>query len=206
MGNGLQTPAWYHVSFASALDEWHPIVSGRLMIKTYYTYMPSPIGRLLLAGSDAWLKCISFPEGKGARRPDPNWEADAAPFDQAMRQLEAYFAGELRRFDLPLAPEGTAFQRAVWAALGNIPYGVTVSYGEIAHRIGNPQAARAVGGANGSNPIPIVIPCHRVIGSSGRLTGYGGGLHIKAALLDFERGISRSEKGMIPIFKPMCPK
>jgi methylated-DNA-[protein]-cysteine S-methyltransferase len=106
---------------------------------------------------------------------------------EAVRQLRAYFAGELQAFDLPLAPQGTPFQLAVWKHLCEIPYGETISYGELARRIGNPNASRAVGLANGSNPIPIVIPCHRVIGSNGKLTGYGGGLPIKEKLLGLER-------------------
>ena len=106
---------------------------------------------------------------------------------ETIRQLRAYFAGELEAFDLPLAPQGTPFQLAVWKRLCEIPYGETISYGELARRIGNPNASRAVGLANGSNPIPIVIPCHRVIGSNGKLTGYGGGLPIKEKLLALER-------------------
>src|SRR5690606_32489233 len=102
-------------------------------------------------------------------------------------QLGAYFAGELQAFDLPLAPEGTPFQRTVWQALQSIPYGQTISYGELAQEIGRPTASRAVGAANGRNPLPIVIPCHRVIGGNGSLTGYGGGLRFKKALLSLER-------------------
>jgi methylated-DNA-[protein]-cysteine S-methyltransferase len=106
--------------------------------------------------------------------------------DEAIRQLRAYFAKKLTRFDLPLQPEGTPFQIEVWRELQTIPYGKVISYGELAKRIGKPRASRAVGGANGSNPIPIIIPCHRVIGSNGKLTGYAGGLHIKEALLKLE--------------------
>ena len=106
---------------------------------------------------------------------------------KTVSQLRSYFAGEREEFDLPLAPEGTPFQQEVWRRLCEIPYGETISYGELARRIGNPQASRAVGLANGSNPIPIVIPCHRVIGSNGKLTGYGGGLPIKEKLLALER-------------------
>jgi len=106
---------------------------------------------------------------------------------KAIDQLHSYFAGELEAFDLPLAPEGTPFQQSVWRNLCEIPFGKTISYGELAQRIGNPKASRAVGLANGSNPIPIVIPCHRVIGSNGKLTGYGGGLPIKEKLLALER-------------------
>ena len=103
------------------------------------------------------------------------------------QQLEAYFAGELQRFDLALAPDGTDFQQAVWQALTTIPYGATCSYGEIARQIGKPKASRAVGAANGQNPIPIIIPCHRVIGSTGKLTGFGGGLAAKEILLELEQ-------------------
>ena len=106
---------------------------------------------------------------------------------EALRQLRAYFAGDLEGFDLQLAPDGTPFQQKVWKALCKIPYGETISYGELAKRIGNPNASRAVGLANGSNPIPIIIPCHRVIGSNGKLTGYGGGLPIKEKLLALEK-------------------
>jgi methylated-DNA-[protein]-cysteine S-methyltransferase len=120
-------------------------------------------------------------------RPNPSWRHDASPFGEAVRQLQAYFAGQLETFDLALSPQGTPFQLAVWRLLCEIPYGQTISYGELARRLGNPNAARAVGLANGSNPIPIVIPCHRVIGSNGKLTGYGGGLPIKEKLLALER-------------------
>jgi methylated-DNA-[protein]-cysteine S-methyltransferase len=114
---------------------------------------------------------------------------DAVPFVEAKRQLAAYFRGDLEEFDLPLAPAGTEFQRRVWQELARIPYGATISYGELARRVGNPKAARAVGLANGRNPVPIVVPCHRVIGSDGRLSGYGGGLGRKEALLALERAV-----------------
>lgn len=110
---------------------------------------------------------------------------------EAARQLLAYFAGELRRFELPLEPEGTAFERRVWDAVAAIPYGDTRSYAEIARAVGSPGAARAVGAANGANPLPILIPCHRVVGSNGALTGYGGGLELKRRLLDLESGRAR---------------
>jgi methylated-DNA-[protein]-cysteine S-methyltransferase len=152
-----------------------------------YTYMPSPAGRLLLAGDDEALRFLLFAEGRHPAGPEPGWRPDDAPLREAVRQLEAYFAGELTEFTLPLDPAGTAFQRSVWAALCEIPYGETISYGELARRIGKPQAVRAVGAANGQNPIAIIVPCHRVIGSNGKLTGYGGGLPIKEALLALER-------------------
>ncbi len=153
-----------------------------------YTHMQSPVGRLLLAANDVGLTCIGFPEGKGAREPEPGWAADPGPFAEVIRQLRAYFSGDLRRFALALAPQGTPFQMAVWKELCGIPYGGTATYAEIASLIGKPRAVRAVGAANGRNPIPIVIPCHRVIGSDGRLTGYGGGLDVKEKLLALERG------------------
>ena len=153
-----------------------------------YTYMKSPIGRLLLAGDESGLGLIGFPEGRMVIEPAAAWIEARHVFAEAIRQLEAYFAGELRDFDLPLAPQGTPFQLDVWARLREIPYGQTISYGELAMRIGNPKASRAVGMANGRNPLPIVVPCHRVIGSSGKLTGFGGGLPTKEALLALERG------------------
>ncbi len=157
------------------------------MEDVYFTYFDSPIGRLLLAGNDNGLKRIRFPEGRRAARPAPGWIRDDTRLREAARQLSAYFAGKLRSFDLPLVLEGTPFQTAVWQALRAIPYGAVVSYGEIARRIGKPKAARAVGAANRRNPLPIVVPCHRVIGSDGSLTGFGGGLSVKKALLDLER-------------------
>jgi methylated-DNA-[protein]-cysteine S-methyltransferase len=152
-----------------------------------YTYFESPLGPLLLAADEAGLRRIEFATAGRAASPDSDWRKDAKPFRETVRQLRAYFAGELEAFTLTLAPEGTPFQREVWRRLCEIPYGQTISYGELARRIGNPKASRAVGLANGSNPIPIVIPCHRVIGSNGKLTGYGGGLPIKEKLLALER-------------------
>ena len=142
---------------------------------------------MLLAADESGLRTISFPKGKESAAPDPAWREDERPLREPIRQLRAYFAGDLETFDLPLSPQGTPFQQTVWSELLNIPFGETISYGELAKRIGNPNASRAVGLANGSNPIPIVIPCHRVIGSNGKLTGYGGGLHIKEKLLALER-------------------
>jgi methylated-DNA-[protein]-cysteine S-methyltransferase len=152
-----------------------------------YDDLDSPVGGRLIAGDDEGLRCIGFPEGRGARRPEPQWREDPAGFAEVRRQLEAYFAGDLTEFELPLAPRTTPFQGRVLAELRKVPYGSTVSYGELARRVGNPKASRAVGLANGRNPIPIVIPCHRVIGADGSLTGYGGGLDIKRRLLALER-------------------
>jgi methylated-DNA-[protein]-cysteine S-methyltransferase len=154
---------------------------------TYYTYMESPIGPLLLAGDDSGLRRIGFPEGKNPPQPAPEWQRDPQCLRYVAEQLDAYFAGSLRDFDLPLQMQGTPFQLSVWKALRDIPYGETISYGELARRIGNPKGSRAVGLANGANPIPIVVPCHRVIGSTGKLTGFGGGLRTKETLLALER-------------------
>jgi methylated-DNA-[protein]-cysteine S-methyltransferase len=152
-----------------------------------YTEIDSPVGQLLLAADDAGLRQVLFVKGKRTVGPDPAWRKDRGPFTDTVRQLRAYFSGELERFSLPLAPEGTPFQLEVWRRLCEIPYGETMSYGDLARRLGNPGASRAVGLANGTNPIPIVIPCHRVIGSNGALTGYGGGLPVKEKLLALER-------------------
>ena len=153
-----------------------------------YAHLPSPIGALLLAGDGEGLHLISFPEGSRTVGPAVGWWRDNALFAGVFAQLRAYFAGELREFDVPLAPAGTRFQTSVWAALRRIPYGETASYGEVAGMIGRPTACRAVGAANGANPIPIIVPCHRVVGSSGALTGFGGGITTKRFLLDHERG------------------
>ena len=152
-----------------------------------YTRMASPVGPLMLVADEAGLRRIDFVNGRSPVRSDPHWRESAEYLGETVRQLLAYFAGELEAFDLPLVPQGTPFQLAVWKRLCEIPYGETISYGELARRVGNPNASRAVGLANGSNPIPIVIPCHRVIGSNGKLTGYGGGLPIKEKLLGLER-------------------
>lgn len=152
-----------------------------------FTHIDSPIGRLLLVADDAGLRQIAFPKNGKAAEAEPDLRQDRSPFRELISQLDAYFQGELERFELRLAPEGTAFQQKVWHELSKIPYGETISYGELARRIGNPKASRAVGLANGSNPIPIIIPCHRVIGSNRKLTGYGGGLHIKEKLLALEK-------------------
>jgi methylated-DNA-[protein]-cysteine S-methyltransferase len=145
------------------------------------------VGPLQLVADDGGVRRIDFVNGRNPVESDAQWHEDAEPFRETIRQLRAYFAGELEAFDLKLAPEGTPFQLSVWNRLCEIPFGETISYGELARRVGNPNASRAVGLANGSNPIPIVIPCHRVIGSNGKLTGYGGGLSLKEKLLGLER-------------------
>ena len=152
-----------------------------------YCYVDSPIGKLLVAGDEEGLRMINFPKSKRKVIPEPEWKEDPKFFKQAAKQLQQYFQGTLKTFDLKLAPLGTPFQLKVLKTLQKVPYGKTVSYGELARRIGNPKASRAVGGANARNPLPIVIPCHRVIGSNGSLTGFGGGLDIKQTLLDLEK-------------------
>jgi methylated-DNA-[protein]-cysteine S-methyltransferase len=146
-----------------------------------YDTIDSPLGELLLVGDGQALTGLYMDAG-----PDPGWRRDRGALREAADQLDAYFAGELRDFDLPVAPLGTPFQREVWAALRDIPYGRTTTYAELAAAVGRPGAARAAGAANGRNPISIVIPCHRVIGAAGALTGYGGGLERKRALLEHE--------------------
>ncbi len=152
----------------------------------YYCYFDTPIGELLLAGEADALSMIGFPQGAMRRDPEADWIYSEEPFGAVREQLAEYFSGERKDFDLPLALRGTEFQVSVLEALQGIPYGETTSYGAIAKQIGRPKAVRAVGAANGRNPIPIIVPCHRVIGSSGDLTGFGGGLDTKAALLRLE--------------------
>jgi methylated-DNA-[protein]-cysteine S-methyltransferase len=153
---------------------------------TYYCRFESPIGPLLLAGSRHGLKLVSFETGKRAHFVDPEWREDESLFVEVVDQLRSYFACERKTFSLPLVLEGTDFQKKVWTALMEIPYGETVSYKALAGRVGSPRAVRAVGAANGANPIPIIIPCHRVVGNDGSLTGFGGGLPLKRKLLELE--------------------
>jgi methylated-DNA-[protein]-cysteine S-methyltransferase len=145
------------------------------------------VGRLLVAGDEYGLRYISFLEGKNKITPGPDWQEDQGFLREPIRQLNRYFHGRLTEFAVNLAPQGTPFQLSVLRALQEVPYGETVSYGELARRIGRPRASRAVGAANARNPLPIVIPCHRVIGSNGSLVGFGGGLETKKRLLDLER-------------------
>lgn len=161
------------------------------MTTTYTTTTPSPIGELTLVGDGDALTALCLPTHRHRPAVEHDAVRDAAPFRDAVAQLEEYFAGGRTDFDLPLAPRGTEFQVRVWDALRAIPYGATTSYGELAERIGNPKAVRAVGLANGRNPIPIIVPCHRVIGADGSLTGYGGGLDAKRALLALESRAAR---------------
>jgi methylated-DNA-[protein]-cysteine S-methyltransferase len=152
----------------------------------YWHECDSPVGRLLLAGTAQALTRVHFQAGPRPLRPPEEWCRAAAPFARVQAQLLEYFSGARRTFELPLAPQGTPFQLRVWRALCTIPYGETLSYGELARRLGLAAGARAVGLANGANPLPIVVPCHRVIGADGTLTGFGGGLHIKRSLLALE--------------------
>jgi methylated-DNA-[protein]-cysteine S-methyltransferase len=151
-----------------------------------YTTIESPVGPLLLAGDERGLRRVSFLNSKRSAPLQPDWKQDRGPFTEVIRQLQEYFGGALKDFDLPLSLEGTEFQLRVWRSLRTIRYGETISYGQLAQRIDKPDAVRAVGLANGCNPIPIIIPCHRVIGSDGSLTGFGGGLPNKKKLLALE--------------------
>jgi len=151
------------------------------------TTVDSPIGPLTLTAVDGVLTGLHMDRQRHAPEPSGEWEPDDAAFKDVVAQLDAYFAGELVEFDVPLSMAGTDFQRRVWAGLRDIAYGETISYGELARRVGNPNASRAVGLANGRNPVAIIVPCHRVIGADGSLTGYGGGLERKVWLLAHER-------------------
>ena len=159
----------------------------------HYCYMDSPVGSLLLGGDADALKVIGFPEGKGVIIPGEGWVEDPSLFSRARTQLGEYFAGRRKTFKLSLNPHGTPFQLNVLDALTTIPFGETRTYAEIAEAVGRPRAVRAVGAANGRNPLPIVIPCHRVIGSDGSLTGFGGGLPAKVYLLELEGAVPQGE-------------
>jgi len=154
----------------------------------YYHIVESPIGPILLAGDEDGLKYVNFLKGKTKIEVSDDWQENKEFFSEISRQLEAYFAGELKSFEVKLAPEGTEFQKSVWRALCEIPYGETRTYKEIAISVGKPKAYRAVGLANNRNPISIIVPCHRVIGTNGKLTGYASGLDVKEFLLRLECG------------------
>jgi methylated-DNA-[protein]-cysteine S-methyltransferase len=165
------------------------------MTTTYTTTIDSPVGPLLLTSDGESLTRLLFDV-----RPDPSWSTEpCALLDRAVTQLREYFAGERTTFDLPLDPAGTPFQLTVWMALRDIPYAETINYGQLATRVGNARASRAVGLANGRNPISIVVPCHRVIGANGSLTGYGGGLDRKRTLLDLERRTAGAEEAQLSL-------
>jgi len=149
------------------------------MNTTWYHTFPSPIGNLLLVSNGNALTGLFMSEHSGGPRLDSDWKQNDRKFETVCAQLTAYFAGSLHEFDVPLAQNGTTFQKKIWEELRRIPFGETISYGELARRICQPAASRAVGRANGQNPISIIVPCHRVIGANGTLTGYGGGIERK---------------------------
>lgn len=159
-----------------------------------HTTVDSPVGQLTLVATDGDLSGLYMNQQRHRPAPEVFGEPDPTPFDEVIAQLAEYFAGQRRRFDVPITMAGTAFQGMVWAALQEIPFGETVSYGELAQRIGRPSASRAVGLANGRNPIGIIVPCHRVVGANGSLTGYGGGLDRKQRLLEFESRIRNATR------------
>ena len=166
---------------------------------TFYTCYDSPVQPLLLTSDGTALTGLYMAEHRHGPEVEADWieQSGAQPFAETKRQLAAYFAGQRTEFDLPLAPQGTEFQQKVWQELRRIPYGETLSYGALARRIGSPNASRAVGLANGRNPISIIVPCHRVIGASGKLTGYGGGLSRKEILLTLEAGAKQPEQASL---------
>ncbi len=168
-------------------------IENEIPIVTSYRRLPSPLGEILVAGDGDRVSLLGFQHGTSPIRPQPEWEESLTGFPDAARQIEAYFRGELKSFDLEVRISGTPFQGAVWRALTKIPYGTTVSYREVAVRIGNPRAVRAVGLANARNPVPLLIPCHRVVGVDGGLTGYRGGIEIKRRLLELERARERRQ-------------
>ena len=152
----------------------------------YYTHLDSPVGPLLVAGNEGALHFLSFADGSKAFGPRAGWAERSEPFAEVKAQLDAYFAGRLTAFNLPLALNGTDFQQREWLALCDIPYGERRTYGWMAAKLGRPAASRAVGAANGANPIPIILPCHRLVGANGALNGFGGGIERKRFLLDLE--------------------
>jgi methylated-DNA-[protein]-cysteine S-methyltransferase len=155
-----------------------------------YTTMDSPLGELLLLGDNGVLHGLHMQAGRHPIRIQASWIRDDEAFADVRTQLEEYFGGTRESFDVQMHMGGTAFQRTVWHELTQIPYGETISYGELARRVGSPRAVRAVGLANGRNPLAIIVPCHRVIGANGKLVGYGGGLDNKRRLLELESGVA----------------
>jgi methylated-DNA-[protein]-cysteine S-methyltransferase len=153
-----------------------------------WTVTTTPVGSMMVIGDDDVVHFLHLPESFAVGDFDPDRSGTPGAVTSAVEQINAYFAGDLKDFSLPLDPAGTEFQRRVWLALADIAFGATESYKELATRVGNPKACRAVGLANGRNPIPLILPCHRVIGADGSLTGYGGGLELKKRLLEHERG------------------
>jgi len=160
---------------------------------TCYSYIDSPLGRMFVQGDGQFVTGLFMPQHKGWREPDASWKQSDASFTVLREQLAEYFTGARRTFDVPLKLTGAPFQQRVWHALMQIPFGTTITYSQLAQRVGKPTAARAVGHANSRNPISIIVPCHRVIGADGKLTGYAGGLDKKQWLLAWERGVTASE-------------
>jgi methylated-DNA-[protein]-cysteine S-methyltransferase len=191
-------PVWCNIFSASLLEnEAQP----RRKIMTSYSFHETSIGELLLAGREGKLTGLYFADQAHAPQPGRDWlrQDDAAIFTQTRRQLDEYIAGDRKNFELPIGLRGTPFQLQVWQEIARIPFGQTISYGELAARIGAPHAVRAVGTAAGRNPLCWIVPCHRVVGKDGRLTGYAGGISRKRLLLDFEAGrISRLRDVSVP--------
>ncbi len=163
------------------------------MTTVYFTQLSSPVGDFLVAGTETELHFTGFSIGHQQRPPKPEWKNDSVPIRYALEPLSAYFDGEAIEFEIPLLLNGTSFQCDVWRALQSVRYGQTASYSEIAAKVGRPAASRAVGAANHANCLPIVIPCHRIIGADGSLTGFGGGLDTKARLLELEGVAGQAE-------------
>jgi methylated-DNA-[protein]-cysteine S-methyltransferase len=164
---------------------------------TYYSDIDTPLGQMVVRGDGQFVTGLYLPTHKGWRGPDAAWRQSDAPFVAVREQLAEYFAGERQQFDMPLKLAGTPFQQRVWQELVRIPFGTTITYAQLAQRVGRPTASRAVGAANARNPISIIVPCHRVIGADGKLTGYAGGLDKKQWLLAFERGAAAAERGYL---------
>jgi methylated-DNA-[protein]-cysteine S-methyltransferase len=161
---------------------------------TCYSYIDCSVGRLFVQGNEQFVTGLYMPMHKGWQGPDPSWRQSDAAFTAVREQLAEYFAGERKHFDVSLKLAGTPFQQRVWQELVRIPFGTTITYAQLAQRVGKPTASRAVGHANGRNPVSIIVPCHRVIGADGRLTGYAGGVDKKEWLLAWERGASQVGK------------
>jgi methylated-DNA-[protein]-cysteine S-methyltransferase len=157
---------------------------------SYYSYIDCPLGRMLVQGDGQFVTGLFMPQHKGWQSPGATWQQSDAPFTAVREQLAEYFAGERQQFDVPIKLVGTPFQQRVWQELERIPFGTTITYAQLAQRVGKPTASRAVGNANGRNPVSIIVPCHRVIGADGSLTGYAGGLDRKRWLLDHEARVS----------------
>jgi methylated-DNA-[protein]-cysteine S-methyltransferase len=160
---------------------------------TFFSYIDSPLGQMFVQGDEQFVTGLYMPQHKGWRGPDASWQQSDAPFTAVREQLADYFSGERQQFDVPLKLDGTPFQQRVWQELVRIPFGTTITYAQLAQRVGKPTASRAVGHANGRNPISILVPCHRVIGADGNLTGYAGGVDKKQWLLAWERSATVAE-------------